>query len=85
MVEATSVSPEGRISPGDSGIWSDAHAEAFKPITRFVKEQGATTGIQLAHAGRKGFNLTRKGTINLTLSRSWQVTPNVRQQQETEI
>ena len=53
MVEATSVSPEGRISPGDSGIWSDAHTEAFKPIARFIKEQGAVPGIQLAHAGRK--------------------------------
>ena len=54
MVEATAVSPEGRISPDDSGIWSDAHAEAFVPITRFVTGQGAVPGIQLAHAGRKG-------------------------------
>lgn len=54
MVEATAVSPEGRISPGDSGIWSDAHAKAFVPITRFLREQGAVAGIQLAHAGRKG-------------------------------
>ena len=54
MVEATAVSPEGRISPDDSGIWSDAHAEAFVPITRFIREQGAVAGIQLAHAGRKG-------------------------------
>jgi 2,4-dienoyl-CoA reductase-like NADH-dependent reductase (Old Yellow Enzyme family) len=54
LVEATAVSPEGRISPDDSGIWSDAHAEAFMPITRFIKEQGAVAGIQLAHAGRKG-------------------------------
>jgi len=54
MVEATAVSPEGRISPGDSGIWSDAHAEAFVPITRFLRAQGAVAGIQLAHAGRKG-------------------------------
>jgi 2,4-dienoyl-CoA reductase-like NADH-dependent reductase (Old Yellow Enzyme family) len=53
MVEATAVSPEGRISPGDTGIWSDAHAEAFKPITAFIKGQGAVPGIQLAHAGRK--------------------------------
>ncbi|MDT7541885.1 MAG: hypothetical protein QOE33_1789 [Acidobacteriota bacterium] len=53
MVEATAISPEGRISPGDSGIWSDAHAEAFKPITAFIKSQGAVPGIQLAHAGRK--------------------------------
>lgn len=54
MVEATAVSPEGRISPGDSGIWSDAHAEAFRPLTRFIRDQGAVAGIQLAHAGRKG-------------------------------
>ena len=54
MVEATAVSPEGRISPGDSGIWSDAHATAFAPIARFVREHGAVPGIQLAHAGRKG-------------------------------
>ena len=53
MVEATAVSPEGRISPDDSGIWSDAHAEAFAPIARFIREQGAVAGIQLAHAGRK--------------------------------
>jgi len=54
MVEATAISPEGRISPDDSGIWSNAHAEAFTPISRFIEEQGAVAGIQLAHAGRKG-------------------------------
>jgi 2,4-dienoyl-CoA reductase-like NADH-dependent reductase (Old Yellow Enzyme family) len=54
MVEATAVSPEGRISPGDSGLWSDRHAEAFAPIARFIRDQGAIAGIQLAHAGRKG-------------------------------
>ena len=54
MVEASAVSPEGRISPDDSGIWSDAHAEAFAPIACFIREQGAVAGIQLAHAGRKG-------------------------------
>jgi 2,4-dienoyl-CoA reductase-like NADH-dependent reductase (Old Yellow Enzyme family) len=53
MVEATAVTPEGRISPGDSGIWSDAHSEAFARITRFIREQGAVPAIQLAHAGRK--------------------------------
>jgi 2,4-dienoyl-CoA reductase-like NADH-dependent reductase (Old Yellow Enzyme family) len=53
MVEATGVCPEGRISPQDSGLWSKRHAEAFKKITRFIKEQGAVPGIQLAHAGRK--------------------------------
>ena len=53
MVEATAVSPEGRISPHDSGMWSDDHALAFKRITKFIKNQGAVPGMQLAHAGRK--------------------------------
>jgi 2,4-dienoyl-CoA reductase-like NADH-dependent reductase (Old Yellow Enzyme family) len=53
MVEATAVVPEGRISPTDSGIWTDAHAEAFKSIAKFIKEHGAAPAIQLAHAGRK--------------------------------
>ncbi|HSB33433.1 MAG TPA: NADH:flavin oxidoreductase/NADH oxidase, partial [Nitrospirota bacterium] len=52
-VEATAVSREGRISPDDSGIWADRHAEAFAPIAEFILEQGAVPGIQLAHAGRK--------------------------------
>lgn len=52
-VEATAVSPEGRISPADNGIWSDRHAQAFKRITAFIEGQGAVPGIQLAHAGRK--------------------------------
>ncbi len=51
--EATAVSPEGRISPSDAGIWSDAHAESYQRITKFIKDQGAIAGIQLAHAGRK--------------------------------
>ena len=46
--------PEGRISPQDLGVWSDAHAEALAPIVRFVRSQGSAAGIQLAHAGRKG-------------------------------
>lgn len=53
MVEATAVTPEGRISPDDSGIWSEAHRDAFAPVTRFIEEQGAVAAIQLAHAGRK--------------------------------
>ena len=53
IVEATAVSPEGRISPFDSGMWSSRHAEAFKRITTFIKGQGTVPGIQLAHAGRK--------------------------------
>lgn len=53
VVEATAVSPEGRISPRDSGIWSPKHAEAFKRVTAFIRSQGAAPGIQIAHAGRK--------------------------------
>jgi 2,4-dienoyl-CoA reductase-like NADH-dependent reductase (Old Yellow Enzyme family) len=53
MAEATAVCPEGRISPGDTGIWSDEQIIAFAEITRFLREQGATPAIQLAHAGRK--------------------------------
>jgi 2,4-dienoyl-CoA reductase-like NADH-dependent reductase (Old Yellow Enzyme family) len=53
IAEASAVVPEGRISPDDTGIWSDAHAEAWAPIARFVAQQGAVPAIQLAHAGRK--------------------------------
>src|SRR5215210_1532193 len=53
MVEATAVSPEGRISPWDSGIWSDVHAAVFQRLARFIKEHGSVPAIQLAHAGRK--------------------------------
>jgi 2,4-dienoyl-CoA reductase-like NADH-dependent reductase (Old Yellow Enzyme family) len=54
MVEATGVMPNGRISVGCSGIWSDNHAEAFRPAIEFAHSQGTLIGIQLAHAGRKG-------------------------------
>ena len=53
FAEATAVSPEGRITPGDLGIWSDAHIAPFTKITEFVKAHGAVPAIQLAHAGRK--------------------------------
>jgi 2,4-dienoyl-CoA reductase-like NADH-dependent reductase (Old Yellow Enzyme family) len=53
MVEATAVTPEGRITLRDLGIWSDQHAEPLARIARFVPTQGAVAGIQLAHAGRK--------------------------------
>jgi len=53
LTEAAAVSPEGRISPQDLGVWSDAHAQALAPIVRFIRHQGAVAGIQLAHAGRK--------------------------------
>ena len=74
MVEATAVTPEGRISPGDMGLWSDAHAEALKPIAQFIKAQGAIPGIQLAHAGRKAsVDAPWRGGRPLdTASGSWQ-------------
>ena len=53
IAEATAVSPEGRISPGDAGIWAEQHIEPLARINRFVKLQGAVAGIQIAHAGRK--------------------------------
>jgi len=54
LTEAIAVLPEGRISPQDLGIWKDAHIEMLSRIARFVREQGALMGVQLAHAGRKG-------------------------------
>jgi 2,4-dienoyl-CoA reductase-like NADH-dependent reductase (Old Yellow Enzyme family) len=53
LSEATAVVPEGRISPQDLGVWSDAHVPGLARITRFIEAQGAVPGIQLAHAGRK--------------------------------
>ena len=51
--EATAVSPEGRITPGDMGLWHDKQIEKLEQIVNFIHEHGAVTGIQLAHAGRK--------------------------------
>jgi 2,4-dienoyl-CoA reductase-like NADH-dependent reductase (Old Yellow Enzyme family) len=53
LVEATAVSPEGRISPADLGIWNDTQVAAFRRITAFLESQGTVPGIQIAHAGRK--------------------------------
>jgi 2,4-dienoyl-CoA reductase-like NADH-dependent reductase (Old Yellow Enzyme family) len=53
MVEATAVTRDGRITPGDMGIWTDQHIEPLARIARFVHSQGSIAGIQLAHAGRK--------------------------------
>ncbi|HEJ9097505.1 TPA: NADH:flavin oxidoreductase/NADH oxidase [Serratia odorifera] len=53
IVEATAVSPEGRITPGDLGLWSDAHAEGLTSVATAIKQAGAVAGIQLGHAGRK--------------------------------
>jgi 2,4-dienoyl-CoA reductase-like NADH-dependent reductase (Old Yellow Enzyme family) len=53
IAEATAVSPEGRISPGDLGLWNDEHITGLSRIVSFIHLQGAIAGIQLAHAGRK--------------------------------
>lgn len=69
VMEATAVSPEARISPGDNGIWLDAHVPKLRQITDFIRSQGSRPAIQLAHAGRKAS--TRRpweGDAPLTLS-----------------
>lgn len=53
FTEATAVASEGRISPGDLGIWDDVHIDALKPVADTIARYGAVPGIQLAHAGRK--------------------------------
>ncbi len=53
ITEATAVSPEGRITYADLGIYDDAHIEKLKEITDFIHQHGSVAGIQLAHAGRK--------------------------------
>jgi 2,4-dienoyl-CoA reductase-like NADH-dependent reductase (Old Yellow Enzyme family) len=58
FTEATAVSPEGRITADDLGIWKDEHISLFKKITDFIKQQNSVPGIQLAHAGRKASHLS---------------------------
>jgi len=53
VVEATAVTPQGRISPRDLGIWSDDHIEGLSKLTQMIEAHGAVSGIQIAHAGRK--------------------------------
>ena len=53
MLEATAVTPEGRITSFDLGLWNDAQIENLKQITDFIQSQGSVAGIQIAHAGRK--------------------------------
>lgn len=79
MTEATAVSPEGRISPDDLGIWKDEHIPKLKEIADFVEGQDSCLGIQLAHAGRKASNLSPwKGRKNIPpADGGWQtVAPN---------
>ena len=53
FTEATAVEAIGRISPGDTGIYTDSHVDSWRPIAQFLREEGAVPGMQLAHAGRK--------------------------------
>ena len=64
-MEATAVTPEGRISPQDNGIWSDEHIPNLKRITDFVHAQGGVIGIQLAHAGRKASTRSPWASVDL--------------------
>lgn len=75
IVEATAVSPEGRITPGCMGLWSDKHIEPLARIAKFVKEQGAVAGIQIAHAGRKGSaDLPWRGGAHLSAEQGgWEI------------
>jgi 2,4-dienoyl-CoA reductase-like NADH-dependent reductase (Old Yellow Enzyme family) len=76
IVEATSVTWDGRITPGDLGIWTDAHIEPLARIARFIHSQGAIAGIQLAHAGRKASSdLPWKGghTLKTAAEGGWPV------------
>lgn len=61
IAEASAVVPEGRISPQDAGVWSDAQEAAWARITSFIRSQGALPGIQLAHAGRKASTFAQWG------------------------
>jgi 2,4-dienoyl-CoA reductase-like NADH-dependent reductase (Old Yellow Enzyme family) len=74
IMEATGVEARGRITAGDTGIWSDDHVKALKPIAAFIKQMGAVAAIQLAHAGRKAScDLPWKGGKPLTAEQgAWQ-------------
>lgn len=75
VVEATAVAPEGRITPGCAGIWTDEQAQAFVPAVRAMKAAGAVPGIQIGHAGRKASaNRPWEGDDHIVNSdpRAWQ-------------
>ncbi|MEO7523803.1 MAG: oxidoreductase, partial [Ferruginibacter sp.] len=74
ITEATAVSPEGRISPEDLGIWKDEHIPFLKRINAFIESQNSVSGIQLAHAGRKASHQNPwKGNKALTKTEgAWQ-------------
>lgn len=75
IAEATAVAPEGRITPGCTGLWNDKQAQAWAPVLKFVKSHGAVPGIQIAHAGRKASaNRPWEGDDHIPASdaRAWQ-------------
>jgi 2,4-dienoyl-CoA reductase-like NADH-dependent reductase (Old Yellow Enzyme family) len=75
IVEATAVSPEGRITPGCAGLWTDEQAQAFMPVVQAIKAAGAVPGIQIAHAGRKASaNVPWEGDDHIAADdpRGWQ-------------
>jgi 2,4-dienoyl-CoA reductase-like NADH-dependent reductase (Old Yellow Enzyme family) len=75
VVEATAVAPEGRISPGCTGLWSDEQAAAMAPIAAAIRKAGAVPGIQIAHAGRKASaNRPWEGDDHMALDdpRAWE-------------
>lgn len=74
MAEATAVSPEGRITPWCTGIWSDQHIPGWRAVTDFIRSQGAVSAIQLAHAGRKGSTFrAQSGTGSVPIDQGgWQ-------------
>lgn len=69
IAEATAVSPEGRISPDDTGLWTDEQRDAWAPITAAIRRRGAVPAVQLAHAGRKASTWApfsgRRGSVPL--------------------
>ena len=88
IVEATSVAPEGRISPADLGLWKDEQIDMLKRITEFIHSQGSIAGIQLAHAGRKAsFSAPWNGSKQLGADEGgWQtVAPSAIPFSETDI
>lgn len=75
IVEATAVSPEGRITPACTGLWSDAHTAGMAKIAAAIKTAGSVPGIQIGHAGRKASaNLPWEGDDHIAESdaRGWQ-------------
>lgn len=75
IVEATAVSPEGRITPGCAGLWTDEQAQAFIPVVAAIKAAGAVPGIQIGHAGRKASaNVPWEGDDHIAAddARGWQ-------------